>query len=87
MPELRNKTHYLMMVNAKESIKDKVTGCYQTQEPKMEKTLSEPCTHKQETKQKQRKPKTQKTKKEGSSMTKTERKAKFNEHKRTLKEV
>ena len=85
MPNLKGKTHYLMKINATDCIKDKVTGCYLAEDVQSNTTPITPTITK-ENKKKPRKITPKKQKKEGS-MTKTERKAKYNEHKRRLQQI
>ena len=78
--------HYLMMVNARDCVKDKVTGCY------LINTIKK-GTQFQKQKQKLEKQKEKKMKLDKNStvkqpsMIKVERRAKYNEHKRRVKEV
>lgn len=84
MPEYEGKTHYLMMINTKDCVKDRVTGCYLTRSSQTTNT-TEPKPKKEKKKQDKDSEKSTKTK--GSNLTKLERKAKYNEHKRRLQEI
>ena len=82
-PEFRGKQHFLRSSQAKDCVKDKITGCYLIQEEK--------TTPKTETKTKRNKTKQEdksvKNQIEKPKLTKTERRAKYNELKRELKQV
>ena len=88
MPELKNKTQYLMEIRAIGKVKDKLTGCYlaspidiQNQIKQKDKTGNNKNIKKEKTTLKKDK------KSSGKELTKLERKAKYNELKRTMKEV
>jgi len=84
MPELKGKTHYLMKVDARDYIKDKVTGCYLTHGSKSKTSSKRPniVKNKKETPNKEQKPLQNK-----QTMTKFERKAKHSEQKQVMKEI
>ena len=77
------KRHFLRSSQAKDCVKDKITGCYLVQEEKP--------TPKTETKTKRHKTKQEnksvKSQEEKPKLTKTERRARYNELKRELKQV
>ena len=87
MPNFRGKNHYLVGVKSKGSAKDKITGCYLMQDieiqnkSKTNKTKSNKNVKKQEKKQKNNKNMNE------WELKKAGRKAKYNNSKRTMKEV
>ena len=88
MPEFRNKTQYLMGIKAIGKVKDKLIGCYlanpidiQSKNKKKDKTWNNKNIKKEKTTLKKNKNSSEK------GFTKLERKAKYNELKRTMKEV
>ena len=82
MREYRSKPHYLMMVDAKDCMKNKISGCYLTQETKSEETVE---TKHPQNKKKQKKGSQQSTKTKEKTLTKLERKHKYIELKREMK--
>ena len=55
MPEFKGKNHYLVGVKAKESAKDKVTGCYLVEDIKIQnKTKTKKTKNKKKLKKKKR---------------------------------
>ena len=87
MLEFKNKTHYLMGVQARDCIKDKVTGCYLTQVVRPQSTKDKTKTKKIKNTENKTKEQKDKTKEKELKLTKTERKAKYQELKRTLNKV
>ena len=87
MPEFRNKSHYLIGVQARDCVKDKITGCYLTQVigPQSKKTKTK--TKKIENPENKTKKKKEKKEEGEKTPTKMERKAKYQELKQTLKGV
>ena len=90
MPEFKNKSHYLIGVQARDCVKDKVTGCYLAQvvrpTAKENKTKTKKIEN-SENKTSKHKEKQEKQKEDKPKLSKTERKAKYQELKRTLNKV
>ena len=86
MPKMKGKMHYLMMLNARDCVKDKVIGCYLANPSKRE-------TQYLKKKQKKEKPNKGETQIEREKrvkeppINKVERRVKYDEHKCKLKEV
>ena len=80
-PKYHGKRHFLRSSQAKDCVKDKITGCYLIQE---EKPTPNPKTKKDKNK---REDKSVNNQEEKMKLTKTERRARYNELKRELKQV
>ena len=87
MPEFKDKNHYLVGVKAKGSARDKITGCYLTQDTEIQnKTKTNKAKKNKKIKKEEKKHKNNQNMDE-RELTKMERKAKYNELKRAMKEV
>ena len=80
-PEYHGKRHFLRSSQAKDCVKDKITGCYLIQGEKPT-PKTNPKTKRDKTK---REDKSVNNQEEKMKLTKTERRAKYNELKRELK--
>ena len=83
MQKYQSKPHYLMMEDAKDSVKNKTSGCYLTQETKTQENVE---TKQPQNKKKQKEGSQQSTKTKEKTLTKLERKHKYNELKREMKQ-
>ncbi|RYA40214.1 hypothetical protein DD606_25710 [Enterobacter cloacae complex sp. GF14B] len=87
MPRIKGKTHYLMLVKAEDCVKDQISG--RSSKVRREGTQEE-IKQVQKTKTKTKSKKSQKSKQETTKdpeWTKLERKKKYQELKRSLREV
>ena len=84
MQEYCSKPHYLMVVHAKDCVKDKITCCYMTQETKIQRNIK---TKQPKDKKKPKEGSQKSTKTKENSLTKLEQKHKHNELKQEMKQT